>query len=364
MGMSASQVRYCMLQARKSDIEYQGQQINQQRTTLATQSAAYNTELLTMSVPTPPSTEEFTTTTYSFALNGSDCDIKATNYMTQAYEVDGQKYKAGTYVIDYTTKETKDVASRGSKYDVTPKAVQSGLVTIDGQEYDLYVTINNTPYLLSFVNTDIDDENATVEDIIHKHNIEDVIKNDYPEELEETEETEETGDDEGIDPRGQYLYTEVSPGKYEYFKAEDVIDYCLNMGDAQNKPSAIQSYLVSAQSVDVNKKLYGATINWTDSGRMSSIADSRGRICGLDVNTVADDRAYADAYNEYLYQKDQYNKKMDDINSKLEVIQAQDKKLELQLRNLDTQETAIKTEMDAVKSVCDANIEKSFNVFG
>lgn len=352
MGMSASQVRYCMLQARKSDIEFQGQQINQQRTSLATQSAAYNTELLTMAVPTPPSTEEYTTTTYSFSLNGSDCDVKATNFMNQDYTVDGVEYKKGTYVIDYTTKETKDVASRGSKYGLTAKAAANGTFINDEGTFDLYVTINNQSYLLSLVNTDIDDENATVEDIIHKHNVEDIIKNDYSEELEE-----------GQTDNRQFLYTEVSAGKYEYFLLEDVLDYSNQMG-GQTSPAPIQSYLVSAQSVDVNKKLYGATINWTDTGRMSSIADSRGRICGLDVNTVADDRAYTDAYNEYLYQKDQYNKKMDDINSKLEVIQAQDKKLELQLRNLDTQETAIKTEMDAVKSVCDANIEKSFNVFG
>ncbi len=85
--MSASQVRYCMLQARKSDIEFQGQQINQQRTTLATQSAAYNTELLTLSVPTPPSTEEFTKTTYSYTYNGADYTIQGVNYMNNDYTV-------------------------------------------------------------------------------------------------------------------------------------------------------------------------------------------------------------------------------------------------------------------------------------
>ena len=96
---------------------------------------------------------------------------------------------------------------------------------------------------------------------------------------------------------------------------------------------------------------------------MSSIKDMHNRTCSLDVSTVADDKAYEQAYNEYLFQKDVYNKKMEDINSQLSVIQSQDKKLELELRNLDTQESAIKAEMDAVKSVCKDNIDKSFSVF-
>ena len=344
MGMSASQVRYCMLQARKSDIEFQGQQINQQRTTLATQSAAYNTEMLTMSVPTPPSTEEYTKTSYAFTMNGSDCDIKATNYMSQDYTVDGVTYKKGTYVIDYTTKETQDVASRGSKYHLETQTTSSGLFSNATGSYDTYVTINNKSYILSLVDTS---STATVSDIIHKHNIDDIVRKDYPDLAEDA----------------QFLFAEITPGKYEYFLADDILDY-LDQKDKEESPAAVQSYYVAAQSVDVNKKLYGATINWTDSGRMSSIADSKGRVSGLDVTTTADDAAYTDAYNEYLYKKDVYNKKMEDINAKLEVIQAQDKKLELQLRNLDTQETAIKTEMDAVKSVCQQNIEKSFNVFG
>ena len=60
MGMSASQMRYIMISGKKSDIEFQGQQINQQRTTLATESSTLNSSLLNMTVPTPPSSEDFT----------------------------------------------------------------------------------------------------------------------------------------------------------------------------------------------------------------------------------------------------------------------------------------------------------------
>ena len=55
MGMAASQARYLSLCARMNDIEYQGQQINQQRTTLSNQTTNYYNSLLDLAVPTPPS---------------------------------------------------------------------------------------------------------------------------------------------------------------------------------------------------------------------------------------------------------------------------------------------------------------------
>ena len=58
MGMAASQARYLSLFARKSNLEYQAQQINQERSVLSQQCTAMYNSLLAMSVPTPPSTSE------------------------------------------------------------------------------------------------------------------------------------------------------------------------------------------------------------------------------------------------------------------------------------------------------------------
>ncbi len=65
MGMSASQARLLSLQARQSNLEYQGQQINQERTILSQQCTALYNSLLAMNVPTPPSTQDYTTVQYS-----------------------------------------------------------------------------------------------------------------------------------------------------------------------------------------------------------------------------------------------------------------------------------------------------------
>ena len=65
MGMSASQARFLSLTARKTNVEYEGQQINQQRTTLSNESSSYYSRLTNMDVPTPPSSSDYTKISYT-----------------------------------------------------------------------------------------------------------------------------------------------------------------------------------------------------------------------------------------------------------------------------------------------------------
>ncbi|MBQ7764085.1 hypothetical protein IJ384_01810 [bacterium] len=76
MGMAASQARYLALVARKSNCEYEGQQINQARTALSNQSANLFNQMLGLSVPVPPSTQDFTKIQYSYkdGINASTID--------------------------------------------------------------------------------------------------------------------------------------------------------------------------------------------------------------------------------------------------------------------------------------------------
>ncbi|MBR6127887.1 hypothetical protein IKQ21_09410, partial [bacterium] len=66
MGMAASQARYLALVARKSNCEYEGQQINQARLALSNQSANLFNQMLGLKVPVPPSTTDYTKEQYSF----------------------------------------------------------------------------------------------------------------------------------------------------------------------------------------------------------------------------------------------------------------------------------------------------------
>lgn len=67
MGMAASQARYLALTARKTNTEYEGQQINQARTALANQSANLFNRLLNLKVPDPPKTSDYTKIQYSYS---------------------------------------------------------------------------------------------------------------------------------------------------------------------------------------------------------------------------------------------------------------------------------------------------------
>ncbi len=75
MGMSASQARFLGLTARKSNVEYEGQQVNQQRTALSNQSATYYNQMLALKVPTPPDVTNFYNDKYTFKDGDKDFEI-------------------------------------------------------------------------------------------------------------------------------------------------------------------------------------------------------------------------------------------------------------------------------------------------
>ncbi|MDR1167395.1 MAG: hypothetical protein LBK53_00700 [Heliobacteriaceae bacterium] len=100
MGMAASQARFLGLTARKTNVEYEGQQINQQRTALGNQSANYYNQMLGMSVPKPPSVNNFTKTVYSF----EDGSLK--NTITSLIARPG-----GEYTVSYLREWQDDFAA-------------------------------------------------------------------------------------------------------------------------------------------------------------------------------------------------------------------------------------------------------------
>lgn len=75
MGMAASQARYLALTARKTNTEWEGQQINQARTALANQSANLFNRLLGLEVPNPPSKTDYTELQYSYSDGDNDSVI-------------------------------------------------------------------------------------------------------------------------------------------------------------------------------------------------------------------------------------------------------------------------------------------------
>lgn len=102
MGMAASQARYLGLTARKTNVEYEGQQINQARTALGNQSATLWNQMLSLSIPTCPNTTDYTTVQYSFSDGYNKYTIS--NVQSVEKEIDGVKYnKQITYYYNQDT---------------------------------------------------------------------------------------------------------------------------------------------------------------------------------------------------------------------------------------------------------------------
>lgn len=131
MGMSASQARLLSLEARQSNLEYQGQQINQERTILSQQCTALYNSLLSMTVPTPPSTTDFTTVQYSgqdgatkFTLGTVTPENGGTYNVEIQYAKNGTALKGGSFanVITYNVPEYLTGTAVDTKY-TTPTTI-------------------------------------------------------------------------------------------------------------------------------------------------------------------------------------------------------------------------------------------------
>ncbi len=84
MGMAASQARYLALTARKTNCEWEGQQINQARTALANQSANLFNRLLDLEVPNAPKTTDYTEVQYSFSDGDNESVLESWQQLSSA----------------------------------------------------------------------------------------------------------------------------------------------------------------------------------------------------------------------------------------------------------------------------------------
>ena len=353
MGMAASQARFLGLTARKTNTEYEGQQINQQRTTLSNQSANYYNQLLGMTVPVPPSIEDYTKTTYTFT------DGALSNTITAMTAIGDGIYKV-SYVQSYKN-DFAVIAASPTVYTRTP---------IGNDQYDYYVG----SLKLRQLGADIDPaefdtdgnyigEDKYLQSLGTQENIQKAI-------LEEQEYLTQLNDKYG---QGNWLvrYTYNSTDKTwtPYFVNKDELD---DPNTTYNKTGVSQSNIktYTVGSADETSEIKGveARLEFDQSGRVINITlnpgDETETTYSVNTNSQSDQAAYDDAMNQYEYDKHQYDQSIQEINAKIEIIQAQDKNLELRLKQLDTEQDAIQTEMDAVQKVIEKNTESTFKTFG
>lgn len=363
MGMAASQARFLGLTARKNNVEYEGQQINQQRTALSNQTASYYTNLLGMNVPQPPAVEDFTKTIYSFT------DGALTNQITSLIA-----HAEGNFTVSYLRNYMDNNAIVASVPSRITREAGEAEATAEGEDKSYtYFVGGKELYALS----DKDAEEITDDDLA-----DDARKDEYWKSL-------------SADQRKNLLveeqhYLGVLNAKYNQKDEDDTwfVKYTQNTStgvfvptyynksvldgavydETETSVSYIGAYTKGAAEVSEEIKGQKAFMEQDTTGRYINITleDPSGNLTtyALTTSTVTDDDAYRDAMNQYEYDKAQYDRDIQEINAKIEIIQCEDKDLELRLKQLDTEQDAISNEMDAVSKVVEKNVESSFKTFG
>ncbi len=335
MGMAASQARYLGLTARKTNVEYEGQQVNQERTALANQSAGLFNQMLSLHVPTPPAATDYTKTEYVFTDNSTS-----------------QKYTIDSIHKNPTPDENGDYHYTISTYRSTTDILSNRTEIVNtGTGSDRYTIAKG------------DDDTYTIQ-IGHNSAHTLVEPQKYSALTAKFQEADENNVDNITEDTYFFKFTD---GGVEYYipavSEDETFEELMARGATLS--------LYSAEGIAKNDyKTYNDAVlepAGDGTGRYKSVTftNENGDVvtCSLTQQTTQDDEAYDAAMETYNAEKAIYDKAIADINSQTEIIQQQDKNLELHLDQLDTEQQAIQTELDAVKKVIDKNIEETFKTF-
>lgn len=395
MGMAASQARFLGLTARKTNVEYEGQQINQQRTTLSNQTANYYNQLLGMAVPVPPSVADYTKTVYTFK------DGSLTNSISSMIA-----QKDGKYLISYTSSWVDDFAAVSAAQSIVTRgtadltktnnaigdkvySVGSNELRKMGEAFILVDDNNNKRYMKDGkIYSDAACQNEVTDNSdgykLDKNYNSEYLKSLSLDQLKQLQEEEKNYTDILVKQYGG----DTSNGK----KAEDdwAVRYVQNTStgtwspyftkisvltsddtvysDTGSSLSNIPMYTIGSAQRTEEVKGIEARFEQDATGRLISVTLKPGKddevTYAVTTNTLTDQAKYDDAMNQYEYDKYQYDQSIQEINAKIEIIQSEDKNLELRLKQLDTEQDAIQTEMDAVQKVIEKNTESTFKTFG
>ena len=254
MGMAASQARYLGLTARKTNVEYEGQQINQARVALANQSADAFNQYLSLQAPVPPSTEDYKSTSYVYTDGNKEYTLEdyTRNSINNEYPyVATVSYKDYRYEAAKNTKsgvQIKTNEDNTSRYDDVgnyyPYVIMtsSGLKTL--REVDLQaksVDLNNT------LNQTIEDELNNQTAITYKDGVWEGVTADNNPKI----------DAYGTGEANKYLFTYNST--LDGYVSATVTDIngneraLVSYDSTNNKINILDGYEASARATDVDK---------------------------------------------------------------------------------------------------------------
>ena len=399
MGMAASQARFLGLTARLNNVEFEAQQIHQQRTALSNKSGSYYTDLLGIAVPVAPSVEEFTQTIYTFD------DGQITNQITAMVAQGNGRYKvsylkqwedefaivsaAPRRVSRRTDASTPPVTGyfvgtdllRGldtwslefndGETNAIVFAPHNGQTTVlQGGKFGYMVGGNFVEYGDDYEPEIVERTGIFAEGYYGNLSLDQIIKLSEMEKEHRELVQQELGVDSGILVR--YIEN-TTTGEFEpIFYRLDELEFADYEDDNGISISNINAYKMGKKTrTEEVIGIDNCELEQDSTGRYMNITIPTGDPddpvyikYALTTNTITDQEAYDDAINQYEYDKAVYDHTIAEINAKIEIVQSEDKNLELRLKQLDTEHNAIQTERDQVKELIKKNVDSSFKTFG
>ncbi len=316
MGLAACQARYLSITARKTNVEYEALQINQQRTSLATRTTEIFNRLSTLEQPVQPNPVDFYETNFSYSVPSGD---DAGDYVIDSYVKNGS---ADTYTIYATRTYDTQTASQTAVSNVQ-SAVDNG----DGTFTITYT--DGTTKIFSTVS-----DSQTIIDLINNSLGRQAI------------------------PEGEqlYLYADSNSG-YAHYLTQTELQELLAGGTSYN------DYSVYKTSATEKVVIPDAVLTFDQSGKLSKITADTYSNVEVNSKTSMNEIKYQQAVKEYEQKQNAYDNEVNRLKNETNKIQQQDKTLELKLDQLDTEQQTLKTELESVTKLLDDNVKSIFNTF-
>ena len=319
-------------------MEYQGQQINQQRVALSNEVMGLYQEYNNLDVPVPPAVNDYQKTVYKLdsTYNGYQIDNftkiidgEYADYYDVSLSCETEIPKAYTY----SAKDSVITAQKGS----------------NGYSY-LNFQLGTESYVY--------DENNPDTSTITK------ITSDY----EKYSGLSTIMSSQGLTSGTFYMY--MKNGVAYYTSENDLDSTAFEVVDGKNMYYGSYTFDYQGAQKTVENVHAKAALSQDSSGRLMSIqildcddADLVGNTYSITTASEDDQAAYEDAMNEYYYQKQLYEREVERINQKTETLQKEDRSLEMQLNQLDTEQKAISTEMESISKVIEDTINSVFKTY-
>lgn len=352
MGLAASQARFLGLTARKSNVEFQGQQINQARTALSNEVMGLYNKYNELDAPVPPSVNNYQKTTYK--LDSTPEGYEVTNFTKI---LDGQY--AGYYKVTLQCNEEvpKVYSQNYQEAAITAKKGEIKETNEQGNE--------TSSYGYTYLNFQLGAQNYYYDVNDPKGSTVTKITGDY----DKYQGLTNIMASQGLTDGTFYMY--MKNGTAYYTSEADLEATSFTAFEDEQRYSGPYSF--DYQGTQTKAKTIDAigAIDEASSGRLSAVQiieceedpDLVNNTYSVTTSGSYDQLAYEDAMNQYNYEKAQYEKEVDDINRQIEKIQTEDKSLELKLGQLDTEQKAISTEMDSISEVIKNTIDSVFKTF-